>query len=164
MILYIRQKVFSWNTRFTVKDENGNDKYYVEGEIFSWGKKLHIYDMTGNEVAFIHQKVFSFLPRYFVFIDGQQVAEIVKEFSFFKPRYSITGLGWDIKGNIWAHDYNIEKNNRSIVSIRKEWFTWGDCYTLDITNQEDEIIAMSVVLTIDCVMAAQGSAAGSANT
>lgn len=164
MKLYVRQKVFSWRDRFTVKDENGVDKYYVEGELFSWGKKLHIYNMAGNEVAFIQQKVFSFLPRYYVFIDGRQAAEIVKEFSFFKPRYSIAGPGWTVEGNIWAHDYRIENNGRYIVSIRKEWLTWGDCYTLDIADRKDEIIAMAVVLTIDCVMAAQNAAAGSSGT
>jgi uncharacterized protein YxjI len=45
MKLYIKQKVFSWADRFTVKDENGADRYFVEGEMFSWGKKLHVYDM-----------------------------------------------------------------------------------------------------------------------
>ena len=49
MKLYIKQKVFSWGDKFTVKDVNGEDRYYVEGEIFSWGKKLHVYDMRGNE-------------------------------------------------------------------------------------------------------------------
>ena len=68
MKLYIKQKVFSWGDKFTVKDVNGEDRYFVEGEIFSWGKKLHVYDMCGNEVAFIQQKLFSFLPRYFVYV------------------------------------------------------------------------------------------------
>lgn len=83
MKLYIKQKVFSWGDKFTVKDVNGEDRYFVEGEIFSWGKKLHVYDMCGNEVAFIQQKLFSFLPRYFVYVGDAQVAEIVKEFTFF---------------------------------------------------------------------------------
>lgn len=86
MKLYIKQKVFSWVDRFTIKDENGRDRYYVEGELFSWGKKLHVYSMDGNEAAFIQQKVWSFLPRYFVFVGGEQVAEIVKEFTFLRPR------------------------------------------------------------------------------
>ena len=94
MKLYIKQKVFSWGDKFTVKDVNGEDRYFVEGEIFSWGKKLHVYDMCGNEVAFIQQKLFSFLPRYFVYVGDAQVAEIVKEFTFFFPKYSIEGLGW----------------------------------------------------------------------
>ena len=52
MKLYIKEKVFSWTDRFTVRDEQGNDKYYVEGEFFSWGKKLHVYDLHDREVAF----------------------------------------------------------------------------------------------------------------
>ena len=62
-----------------------------------------------------------------------------------------------------AHDYEIIKNGHSIVSIRKEWMTWGDSYELDISNPQDEIVALAVVLTIDCVMAAQSSAAASSS-
>lgn len=163
MKLYIKQKVFSWKDKFTVKDEAGQDKYFVEGEFFSWGKKLHVNDMGGNEAAFIQQKVFSFLPKYFVFVNGEQIAEIVKEFTFLKPKYRIEGLDWDINGNFWAHDYEITKNGRTIVTIQKEWMTWGDSYELDITDPRDEIVALAVVLTIDCVMAASAAAASSAN-
>ena len=151
MKLYIKEKVFSWGDKFTVKDEYGCDKYFVQGEVLSWGKKLHVYNTMGNEVAFIKQEVWSFLPRYYVFCNGVQVAEIKKEFSFIFPKYSVAGLGWEIEGKFMAHDYDIKKGNQTIVSISKEWMTWGDSYELDITNPEDEIVALSVVLTIDCV-------------
>ena len=156
MKLYIKQKVFSWGDQFTVKDETGADHYIVEGEIFTWGKKLHVYDMERNEVAFIRQEIFSFLPRYFVYCNGQEVAEIKKEFSFVFPRYSIAGLGWEIEGKFMAHDYQILNGSRPIVTIRKEWMTWGDTYELNITDPADEIVALAVVLTIDCVTASQG--------
>lgn len=149
--LYIKQKVFSWGDKFTVWDSSGAERYYVEGEVFSWGKKLHVYDLGGNEVAFIQQKLFSFLPRYSVYVGGAQVAEIVKEFTFFFPKYSIEGLGWEIEGQFMAHDYEITRNGRPIVTIRKEWMTWGDSYELDIADPKDEIIALAVVLTIDAV-------------
>lgn len=152
MKLYIKEKVFSWGDKFSVKDEYGNDKYYVEGEVFSWGKKLHVYDIKGNEVAFIKQEVFSFLPCYRVFCGDRQVAEIRKEFTFLFPKYTIDCLRWKIEGTFMAHDYQITKNGHTIVSINKEWMTWGDSYELDITNSEDEIVALAVVLTIDCVM------------
>ena len=98
MKLYIKEKVFSWGDKFTVKDEYGYDKYIVEGEVFSWGKKLHVYDMSGREVAFIKQEVWSFLPKYYVFCGDRKVAEIRKEFTFLFPKYSIAGLGWEING------------------------------------------------------------------
>ncbi len=163
MKLYIKQKVFSWNDKFKVFDQQGREKYFIEGELFSLGKKLHIYDSQKKEVAFIAQKVFSFLPRYFVYINGTETAEIVKQFSFFRPKYTIEGLGWEISGDFFAHDYAINKNGRNIVSISKQWMTWGDCYELEIENENDEIISLAVVLAIDCVMAAQSAAASSAN-
>ena len=161
MKLYMKQKVFSWGDKFTIKDEYGADKYYVEGQVFSLGKKLHVYDLVGNEVAYIEQQIFTFLPRFYVYVNGTQVAEIVKEFSFFTPRYSVEGLGWEIEGSFMAHDYVITKNGNEIVSISKEWMTWGDSYQIDIREKEDEIIALAVVLAIDCVMAASSAAASS---
>lgn len=158
MKLYIKQKVFSWADRFTVCDAQGNDRYFVEGEVFSWGKKLHVYDREGREAAFIRQEVWSFLPRYYVYIGQRQVAEIVKQFTFLFSKYSIEGLGWEIDGSFWEHDYEITKNGRNIVSIHKEWMTWGDCYEVDIADPADEIVALAVVLTIDCVLAAQAAA------
>ena len=158
MKLYIKQKVFSWGDSFTVKDADGADRYTVQGEIFTWGKKLHVYDMAGNEVAYIEQAVWSFLPRYYVFCGNEQVAEIKKEFSFLFPRYSIEGLGWEIEGSLMAHDYEIMQDGRTIVTIRKEWMTWGDSYELDIADPKDEIVALAVVLTIDCVLASSSNA------
>ena len=35
--------------------------------------------------------------------------------------------------------------------------TWGDCYELDIVDPADELIALAVVLTIDCVIASSNN-------
>lgn len=158
MKLLIKQKVFSWGDRFTVKDEYGNDKYQVEGEIFSLGKKLHIYDIAGEEVAYIEQRVWSFLPKYLVYMKDREVAEIVREFTFLRPKYSIRGLNWEVQGDFMAHDYLITHDGYQIISIQKEWFTWGDFYTLDISNVQDELIGLAVVLSIDCAMASAATA------
>lgn len=157
MKLYIKQKVFSWHDQFTVKDVSGVDRYFVEGELFSWGKKLHVIDVFGNEVAFIQQKLWSFLPKYDVFIGGTHIAEIKKEFTFLKPCYTIEGLNWVIEGDFLGHHYAITQYGRAVVSIQKEWFTWGDSYALDITSPQDEIYALAVVLAIDCVVAQQSN-------
>ena len=158
MKLYMKQKVFSWADTFTVKDQMGEDKYSVKGEVFSWGKKLHVYDRSGREVAFIRQKLWTFMPRYMVSVNGTDVAEIVKEFPFLRPKYSILGPGWEVDGSFWEHDYEVPENGRPIVRIRKEWMTWGDTYELDIADAENEVMALAVVLAIDCVLDAQQNA------
>ena len=162
MKLYMKQKVFSWKDRFTIKDETGADRYTIEGEFFTIGKKLHVFDRNHNEVAFVQQKVLTFLPRFFVYRNGQQVAEIVKRFTFFRPRYEIAGLGWEVNGSFWEHDYTITKNGREIVSIHKVWMSWGDSYELNIVNGEDEVLTLAVVLAIDAVMDDNSAAAAGA--
>lgn len=157
MKLYMKEKVFSWGDRFTVKDENGWDKYFVQGEVFSLGKKLHILNIHDEEVAFIQQRLLTLMPWFTVSMGGREVAQIRKEFTLFFQRYVIDGLGWEVDGSILAHEYEIRKNGRTIVRISKEWLTWGDSYMLDIADPADELIALAVVLTIDCVAEASNN-------
>jgi uncharacterized protein YxjI len=64
MKLYIKQKVFSFNDKFTVKDETGADRYFVEGEIFTLGKKLHVYDANQTERIFYNKKFGAFFQDF----------------------------------------------------------------------------------------------------
>ena len=158
MKLYIKQKVFSWKDRFTVKDADGNDRYTVEGEFFSWGRKLHVYNMAGREVASIQQEVWTWLPKYHVYIGGSHAVDVKQKFTWFRPQYEIIGTDWTVEGSFWEHDYEvISPTEGCIVRIAKEWMTWGDTYELDIVHPEDELLALAVVLTIDCVKASQSN-------
>lgn len=157
MKLLIREKAFSWTDTFTVKDEQGNDKYFVKGELFSFGRKLHVSDRTGREIARVEQELFRFRPRYTLYVGDRRAAEVVKEFSFWTPRYTVEGPGWDVEGEFWGHDYSVTKNGTPVVSISKEWFTWGDCYVLDIAAGADELTAMATVLAIDCIIEQQSN-------
>lgn len=160
--LYIKQKVFSWADHFTVKNEVEEDRYLVEGEVFSFGKRLHILDMLGNEQAEIRQKLWTWLPRYTLLVRGEPRAEIVKAFSF-KPRYTIEGTDWEIEGDFWGHDYRITQRGKPVAAIRKAWFTWGDSYELELQPETDELLALAVVLAIDCVESNAAAAAAASN-
>lgn len=159
MKLYIKQKVFSWADKFRVYDEYENDKYFVEGEVFTLGKKLHLYSLDGDELAYIHQKVWSFLPKYFINRNGEDAAEVVKEFTFLRQEYTVEGLDWTVEGDFWAHEYQINSENGVVATISKRWFTWGDTYEIDIADDADEVMSLSVVLIIDAVIDSQNSSA-----
>lgn len=163
MRYYIKQKVFSWRDRFTIKDSNGQDVYFVESELFSWGKKLYVTDRNGNEVLYIQQNVWNWLPNYSLFMHDQEVATVKKEFTFLRPRYSILGMDWRVEGSVWAHDYEILDDDGLVASISKEWFTWGDSYELDIQDESNALIALGVILIIDCVMAAEAASSSSSS-
>ncbi|WP_034552133.1 LURP-one-related/scramblase family protein [Carnobacterium funditum] len=159
MNYYIKQKIFSWSDKFTVKDSQGRDVYSVEGEFLSWVKKLHVRDMSGKEVLYIEQQLWKFLPTYSLYIDDKERAKVSKEFTFFKPRYTIEGPAWQVEGSIWEHDYQIMSNQKVMADISKEWLTWGDTYALDIKDEDHALLALGVIIVIDCVMASQRAAA-----
>lgn len=164
MKLYIKQKVFSWNDKFNVQDEFGEERYFAQSEFLTLAKKLHVTDMSGREVAFLQQKLWTFLPKYYVNLPGRNTVEIVKDFSFLRPHYHIEGLDWEIVGKFWEHDYQILSGGRPVVSIHKQWMTWGDCYELDIWDSADEVLALCVVLAIDCITASQEAASSAATS
>ncbi len=161
MKLYIRQKVFSFGAKFNVTDEFEEEHYKVEGEVFTLAPKLHIYDTTGYEVALVQKKLLSLMPKFNVYVNGLQIAEIVKEITFLKPRYYIIGKGWTVEGDLLAHDYSIMSDGNEIAGIHKVWMSWGDCFELDIYDTEDEVGLIAVILAIDAVMDAGNSRAGS---
>ena len=158
MKLYIKQKVFSFGDKFNIYDESGNERYYVEGEVFTFGKKLHLCSLGGEELAYIEQKLLTFLPKYSIYINENEIAEVVKEFTFFHNVYSVNGLGWRVEGNFLDHDYTVESEGRTIASVTKEWFTFGDAYEINIAEGIDPIPALAVVLVIDaCIEAANNN-------
>ena len=157
MNLYIKQRVFSWGDKFSVYDENGNERFYVEGEVFSFGKKLHLYDLSGVELAYIEQEIFTFLPKYKVYRGDVEIAKVIREFTFFKQEYSIEGLGWQVHGDFFDHCYEVLDCGMSIANVTKEWFTWGDTYQISIADGVDAINALAVVLVIDACIDAENS-------
>ena len=152
MKLYIKQKVFSFRDKFAVKDESECDRWYAQGEIFTLGRKLHVYNTGGDEVAFILQKVLSFLPRYYIKIGGNEY-EFVKEITFLRPKYTIRNLDWSVSGDFLAHEYTVSDSCGDVMRISKAWLTWGDFYELNIIDERNELLCLSVALAIDCINA-----------
>lgn len=162
MNLYIKQKVFSWKDRFSIFDENQNIVYTAESEFLSLGKKLHVYDSMNRETAFIRQKLLSFLPKYYVCRNDVDIAEVVKRFTF-KPAFDVNGLGWNVSGDFWAHEYSITSGSRLVAAVSKRWLTWGDTYEISIVDPADAVNVLCVVLIIDAIKADSDAAASSAS-
>lgn len=163
MQLFIKQKVFSWGDKFYVKNQYDEDVFCVQGEVFSIGKKLHIYDMNENELAFIKQKVLTFLPRYTIFQNDIQVAEVMKKISLLTQKYVVDGLGYTIDGDFLAHEYEVkDSGENTVTTVSKKWMTWGDTYVIDTLDIVDPVIAVSLVIIIDACLATEAQVA--ANT
>ena len=136
MELLIKQRVFSWGDSYDVYDETGEARYFVKAELFAFGHQIHVYDKrSGRELGSIHQKLFSFTPTFEIVIDGQVRGTVCREFTLFRPRYNV--------------DYQVYQGDRNVMSITKEWLTWGDTYVLRYSNPADEMPGLLLVIAID---------------
>ncbi len=152
MKLYIKQKVFSWGDKFHIYDESGTERYYVEGEVFSLGKKLHVMDMSGRELVFIRRRLLAFLPKYEIEINGKYFATVKKHFTFVKQSYTVEELGWSVTGDFWAHNYEILDGSLPVATVRKEWLSWGDAYSIETAPFADALATLAIVLVIDAAL------------
>lgn len=159
--LYIKQKVFSLGEKFSVKDQDERDVYYVEGSFLQIPKTFSIMNTTRREVALITKKVFSFLPKFYLEVNGREILTIKKEFTFFKSHYTIDSAGIEVRGNWWDMDFEVLQGGKILGEVNKEWFTWGDSYKVKIFDEDMEAVIIAIVVAIDCVKADQAAAASS---
>ena len=161
--LFIKQKVFSIGEKFTIKDEEQNDVYYVEGSFMKIPKTFEIFNTARQEIARITKKPFSFLPKFHVDVNGREILMIKKEFSFFKARYSIDAAGIEVRGNWWDMNFQILQQGEVVGQVNKEWFTWGDSYKVQIIDEGMEKMVIAIVVAIDCVKADESASAAAAS-
>ncbi len=149
MKLLFKQRFFSWFDSYDIYDEAGNTLYTVKGQ-FSWGHCLKIFDALGNEVGTVKEKVLTFMPKFELYLGGQYIGCISREFTFFKPKYNIDCNGWQIDGDWVEWNYAIAgPAGEQIAVISKEIWNWTDTYVIDVARPADALCALMFVLAID---------------
>ena len=162
--LFVDQKLWSLRERFTVDDEHGGTVYTVEGSLFQIPKHFSISDASGRERARVWKKPVSWLPRFFVEVDGVQVATIAKQLTFLRPRYTIDGPGLTVTGDYWDMSFELDLGGTVIGRVDKKWMAVRDKYAIEIDRPEDELMVLGIVLAIDCVKRTEQAGAASAPT
>lgn len=75
---------------------------------------------------------------------------IRKEFTFFRPRFTLDCNGWSVNGALMEWDYNIWDENCALVAtVSKELFHLTDTYVIDVENPGNALMALLIVLAID---------------
>lgn len=149
MKLYFKQRFFSWFDSYDIYNEAGETVYTVEGQL-AWGRCLHILNAAGEHIATLKQAMFTFLPEFELYEGEQLIGSVCKEFSFFKPSFSIDFRGWRAEGDFFEWDYEIlDSGSRHVASIEKELFQLTDSYMIDVKNPADALHALMLVLAID---------------
>ncbi len=149
MKLLFKQRLFSWLDSYDIYDEEGQTLYVVKGQI-AWGHCLKIFDGQGREVGMVKQRIFTLLPKFEMYLAGQYIGCISREFSLFVPRYNIDCNGWQVEGNLFEWDYTVrDGTGLPVATVSKQLFNWTDTYVIDVPRSQDALCALMLVLAID---------------
>ena len=155
MRLNFKQRFFSWLDSYDIYDEDGNIVFTVEGKL-SWGHCLHINDAEGQHIGTLQEKVLTLLPKFEIYIGDTYMGCIKKEFSFFRPQFTIECNGWEVEGEWLEWDYAIYDGERQVAVISKELFHFTDTYVIDVAEPGDVLGVLLVALAIDAEKCSRG--------
>ena len=149
MRMLFKQRLFSWLDSYDIYDDQGNVLYTVQGQL-AWGHKLKVFDAQGRELGMLRERMLVLLPKFEIYLNGQYAGCVSREFSFFRPRYQIDYLGWQVEGDFWGWDYSIQDPAGSTVAtVSKELLHWTDTYAIDVARPADALAVLMFVLAID---------------
>ena len=153
--LFTSAKVFTLHKHIDITDENENVMYQADSKVISIKDKTDIVDKNGNHVAHIERKIWSPLREihYITMADGtafelnNQIWHLVKDIT------DINGLGWQLRGNIAALNFEIVDADENIVAvIGQKLISLHDKYAIDIYKPEYEAIVVAIVIGLQHIM------------
>lgn len=149
MRLLFKQRFFSWFDSYDIYFEDGSIAFSVEGKL-SWGHCLHVLDPEGEHIGTLQERVLTFLPRFDIYQGETCLGTIQKEFSLFKPHFTLDFNGWQVEGDFMGWDYTITDGaGKPVAKVSKELFNWTDTYVIDVAEPKNAFYALMVVLAID---------------
>ena len=84
MRYYIKSKLFKIKEDFWVKNNKGEDSYFIDKEFFSFGLQFRVIE-NNNEIYKVREKLLKFMPSYEIYDANDNIIGMVKkQLTFFK--------------------------------------------------------------------------------
>jgi len=164
--LFTSTKVFSLHCRIDVTDSNEQVVYQSSSKVFTLHDRTDITDAAGNFVAHIDKKLFSLHERHYVTMAGGKQFEVSNElWHIVKDITNIEGLGWQLRGNIMALNFELYDSDGSILAvIGQKLFSLHDKYCVDIYRPEAEPEIVALLITLQHMLHDRQAAASSSSS
>jgi uncharacterized protein YxjI len=156
----LKQKLLAVGDDFHIKNDEGDDVYFVDGKAFTIGDRLAFQDLEGNELAFIRQRVLSLRKTYEIVRDGAIAARVTKKLiGLFHHRFTVDVPGPDdleIEGDFFDHEYTFKRGDRIVATVSKRWVSLTSTYGVEIEPGEDPVLILASAVVVDQVCHGDG--------
>ena len=152
MKYYMKPKFFDIKEDFWIKNEYGEDTFFVDKKFLSLGLQFNM--IKNNEILYsVKEKLLTFLSNYEIYNSMEVVAKVNQKLTFMRDKIKVDSKygEFTIQGNLFDYSYRIYKDNMVVAKIEKELFAFTDNYQVDI-DFEDEAFILTLVVIIDNII------------
>ena len=152
MKYYMKPKFFAIKEDFWIKNEYGEDTFFVDKKFLSLGLQFDM--IKNNEILYsVKEKLLTFLSNYEIYNSMEVVAKVNQKLTFMRDKIKVDSKygEFTIQGNLFDYSYRIYQDNIVVAKIEKELFAFTDNYQVDI-DFEDEAFILTLVVIIDNII------------
>ena len=152
MKYYMKPKFFAIKEDFWIKNEYGEDTFFVDKKFLSLGLQFNM--IKNNEILYsVKEKLLTFLSNYEIDNSMEVVAKVNQKLTFMRDKIKVDSKygEFTIQGNLFDYSYRIYQDNIVVAKIEKEIFAFTDNYEVDI-DFEDEAFILTLVVIIDNII------------
>ena len=148
--LFTTSKVISLHRHTDITDEHEQVVYHAQTKFPSLHDKTDVLDASGNRVAHIERKLLTLHERHFVTMENGTSFQISNElFHIVRDITNIEGLGWQLRGNIAALNFELYDEREQVIAvISQKFLSLHDKYCLDIYQPEHEQAVVAILVTL----------------
>ena len=148
--LFTTSKVFTIHKKTDITDEQENVVYRSWTKFPSLHDRTDITDAAGNQIAHIDRKFFTLHERHFITMaDGTSFQLSNELWHIIKDISNIEGLGWVLRGNIAALNFQLWDEHEQIIAvISQKLISLHDKYCVDIYQADKEQTVVAILITL----------------
>lgn len=148
--LFTTSKVISLHRHTDITDEHEQVVYHAQTKFPSLHDKTDVLDASGNRVAHIERKLLTLHERHFVTMENGTSFQISNElFHIVRDITNIEGLGWQLRGNIAALNFELYDEREQVIAvISQKFLSLHDKYCVDIYQPEHEQAVVAILVTL----------------
>lgn len=147
---YFKEKIFKITDHYAIKDEKGQEIYFLDQDLKLIGYKANIKNLITSQSFQIERRILNLFPTYEVLFEDGSKLEVKMQFSILKRKVNVYYKNEEIKleGKIFDFNFDIYTSNNLIASIDKKIISLSDQYELTVIDEKysDVLVALTICL------------------
>lgn len=148
MIFRFSPADFLWNHPLDILDGSGHVRYRLYADGYRLTRPVFIRDLRGQNAVTLLRQSQSLFPRYDMEVYGRPVGTLERFLRDKTPEYRITGLRWQVSGDLKEGDYDFLSGDSIMASCRRD----GEYITLNCPEEIYALSALGAAVVLSCIL------------